>query len=156
MGHLPARQSANCQRQTTYLTLVEMSVDQSPAGRSKRDDRLRLRPSSRSSRRAWCCVSEIVLPIRRNSLIISSAVRFTTVFREQGVPGSVVPISRTTWSSSSSRRRLRNMARRNAAPMGVLRRSEVGYDRSLGLIAKRLRYDGEHVAHERCLDVGSI
>ena len=32
--------------------------------------------------------------------------------------------------------------------MGVMRRSEVGYDKTLGLIAKRLREDSEQVTQE--------
>ena len=32
--------------------------------------------------------------------------------------------------------------------MGVMRHSEVGYDKTLGLVAKRLREDSEQVTHE--------
>ena len=40
MGHLSARLSANCQRQTAYLLLAEMSrAPINPWTRSKRDDR---------------------------------------------------------------------------------------------------------------------
>jgi hypothetical protein len=54
MDHLSAQLSANCQRQTAYLLLAEMSraADQSSEARSKRDDRLALRPKRAELRRA--------------------------------------------------------------------------------------------------------
>ena len=54
MGHLSARLSANCQRQTAYLLLAEMSrAPINPWTRSKRDDRQE--GHARGARTSGCC-----------------------------------------------------------------------------------------------------
>src|SRR3954462_10050462 len=59
MGHLAARLSANCQRQTAYLLLAEMSrAPINPLQRSKRDDRQEGR--ARGARTCGCCTGKLL------------------------------------------------------------------------------------------------
>src|SRR5947209_5193270 len=61
MGHLTARLSANCQRQTAYLLLAEMSrAPINPLQRSKRDDRQE--GHARGAGTSGCCAVKL-LPI---------------------------------------------------------------------------------------------
>src|SRR5258708_7316487 len=78
MGHLSARLGANCQRQTAYLLLAEMSrAPINPCERSKRDDRQEGR--ARGAMTRGCCACQTI-PARRNLLSISRTVQFPTFF----------------------------------------------------------------------------
>src|SRR5438876_6325197 len=61
MGHLSARLSANCQRQTAYLLLAEMSrAPINPSKRSKRDDRQEA--TLAGARTGGCCAVKLLPP----------------------------------------------------------------------------------------------
>src|SRR5437016_2749853 len=78
MGHLSARLSANCLRQTAYLLLAEMSrAPINPWTRSKRDDRLE--GHARGAGTSGCYGSCQPTPVAGNHLAISGTVRFNTI-----------------------------------------------------------------------------
>jgi hypothetical protein len=78
MGHLSARLSANCLRQTAYLLLAEMSrVPINPWTRSKRDDRLE--GHARGAGTSGCYGSCQPTPVAGNHLAISGTVRINTI-----------------------------------------------------------------------------
>src|SRR5436190_16480099 len=140
MGHLSARLSAYCQRQTAYLLLAEMSrAPINPWNRNKRDDRQE--GHARGAGTSGCCTVKAT-PDRRNPLTNSRTVRTISYFFGNACRfGLLYSIGRVNWSSSSSRRPPRNPFQGRRLPMGVMRHSEVAYEKTLGLIAKRLRED---------------